>query len=378
MATTTTAPGRPLTLRELNRALLGRQLLLRRSAMTAAQAVEHLVGLQTQVPHNHFTALFSRLAGFDPEDFSRRFAEREFVRIPLLRNTIHTVTADDCVALRPLLQPVMDRPMPGTFARHLGGVDLAAVAERARHLTEEEPRTWAELGAALLPHWPRSDAQALAMAARHRLPLVQTPPRGLWRQGGLPRHTTAEHWLGRPLAAAPEPDPDPDALVLRYFAAFGPASVKDLQTWCGLTRLRSVVERNRDRLLVFRDESGTELFDLPDAPRPSAGTPAPVRFLPEYDNVFIGHADRTRIISPAARDRTWKGNRAFPVLLVDGFVRGIWRLETARETATLTVTVFGGPLTAEQRADAEAEAGRLLAFHAPDAAVRDQRWQQDD
>ncbi|SFC39112.1 winged helix DNA-binding domain-containing protein [Streptomyces aidingensis] len=371
---TNTAPGGVLTLRELNRALLARQLLLRRSELTAAQAVRHLVALQTQVPHNHYTALFSRLAGFDPEDFSRRFAAREFVRIALLRNTIHTVTADDCVALRPLFRPIMERPMPGTFARHLGGVDQAAVAARARELAEQQPRTWQELGTALLPQWPHSDARALGMVARQRLPMVQTPPRGLWRQGGLPRHTTAEHWLGRPLAAPP--GLGPDALVLRYFAAFGPASVKDLQLWCGLTRLRPVVERNRDRLVAFRDESGTELFDLPDAPRPSAGTPAPVRFLPEFDNIFLGHADRSRIISPAARNRTWKGNQAFPVLLVDGFVRGIWRLESERNRATLTATVFGDPLTAGQRADAGREAARLLAFHAPGAAVHDQRWRR--
>ncbi|MDT0305756.1 winged helix DNA-binding domain-containing protein [Streptomyces sp. DSM 44917] len=366
---TTDAP--LISLRALNRALLDRQMLLRRSSLTAAQAVEHLVGLQTQVPGTHYTALFARLAGFDPEDFSRRLEAREFVRVSLLRSTIHTVTAADCLALRPVLRAAHERPFRSNWGRKLPGVDQEAVARRARALVEESPRTFQELGAALAPEWPGADPQALAQCARHHLPLVQVPPRGLWRRGGAARHTTAESWLGAPLAAGLAPD----ALVLRYLAAFGPASVKDAQTWSGLTRLREVFDRLAPGLVRYRDAAGVELYDLPDAPRPGEDGPAPARFLPEYDNLLIGHADRTRVISDEAKSRTWAANRAFPVFLADGFVRGLWRLEADAKagSATLSLTPFG-PLTAGERAGLEEEGVRLLAFHAPGAA-HDLRWE---
>ncbi|MGP3970125.1 winged helix DNA-binding domain-containing protein [Streptomyces sp. 6N223] len=371
MSSTPTTPA--LSLRELNRALLDRQLLLARSPMDAAQAVEHLVGLQTQVPGNHYTALFARLDGFDAAEFSRRFAERELVRMALLRSTIHTVTARDCLALRPLLQPPQERMLKSAYGKRLAGVDLERLARRARELAEEEPRTFHQFGQALAGEWPDSDPQALGMAVRVVLPMVQTPPRGLWQRGGATRHTTAESWLrGEPAEAATLDD-----LVLRYLAAFGPASVRDAQIWSGLTRLREVFDRLAPRLVRLRDAGGTELFDLPDAPRPGADVPAPARFLPEFDNVFIGHDDRTRVISDAAKRRSWLGNRAIPVFLADGFVRGSWRIDADRRhtEATLVLTPFDRPSRAE-RASLEDEGARLLAFHTPGAS-HDLRWEEE-
>ncbi|MGK5529983.1 winged helix DNA-binding domain-containing protein [Streptomyces sp. URMC 129] len=362
---------RRLSLRELNRALLDRQLLLRRSAMDAGAAVEHLVGLQTQVPGNHYTALWSRLEGFDPDAFSRRFEAREFVRISLQRSTIHTVTARDCLALRPVLRPGHERPFRSAWGKRLTGVDLDRVAARARELVEQRPRTFQELGAELGEEWPDADRPALAQVARHALALVQVPPRGLWQRGGAARHTTAESWLG----AEQSDDTAPDGLVLRYLAAFGPASVKDAQMWSGLTRLREVFDRLLPRLERFQDANGVELFDLPDAPRPGEDVRAPARFLPEYDNLFIGHADRSRVISAVAKARTWAGNRGLPVFLADGFVRGVWRIDAdARRTAaTLTLTPFDRLTTAE-RDGLAAEGARLLTFHTP-GAVHDLRWE---
>lgn len=372
---TSTTPAE-LTPRELNRALLSRQLLLARSPMDAGQAVEHLVGLQTQVPGNHYTALFSRLDGFDAAEFSRRFAEREFVRTALHRSTIHTVTARDCLALRPLLQPPQDRMLRTAYGKRLAGVDLERLAKRARELAEEEPRTFHQFGQVLAAEWPGSDPHALGMAVRTVLPMVQLPPRGLWQRGGATRHTTAESWLGgaRPTDSGAA---TPDALVLRYLAAFGPASVKDAQMWSGLTRLREVFDRLAPRLLRLTGPGGAELFDRPEAPRPAADTPAPARFLPEYDNVFIGHDDRTRVISAAAKQRSWLGNRSLPVFLADGFVRGSWRIDADRKhtEATLVLTPFDRPGRAE-RADLEDEGARLLAFHTPGAS-HGLRWEEE-
>ena len=198
----------------------------------------------------------------------------------------------------------------------------------------------------------------MAMALRNLLPLVQLPPRGVWGAGGVARLTTAESWIGAPLEAG-----SPDRMVLRYLGAFGPASVMDAQTWCGLTRLGEVFERLAPGLARFVDDEGRELFDLPDAPRPDPATVAPPRFLPEYDNVLVSHADRRRIIADEQRARVFgKGT-----LLVDGFVRGTWRLTSRKRTAALAVEVFRG-LSKRQHAQVEREGLRLLAFAAPDAA----------
>ncbi|WP_203657536.1 DNA glycosylase AlkZ-like family protein [Actinocatenispora rupis] len=188
--------------RDLNRATLSRQLLLRRHRMDPAAAVEHLVGLHSQLPQNPYTALWSRLADFDPAAFSVRLADREFVRISLQRSTIHTVTADDCLTLRPVLQVPQDRTLKSAFGRQLAGVDIEAAADRARQLTEDRPMTFNDIGTALAEQWPEASPRALGMIARHRLSMVQVPPRGFWQRGGESRHTTAESWLGRRLAVA--------------------------------------------------------------------------------------------------------------------------------------------------------------------------------
>ncbi|HEX2036936.1 MAG TPA: winged helix DNA-binding domain-containing protein, partial [Chloroflexota bacterium] len=269
--------GAVLSRRALNRATLARQLLLSRRQLPVAQAIEHLVGLQAQTPHTWYVGLWTRLEGFRPPLVADLLAERRVVRLALMRSTIHLVTARDCLFLRPLVQPVIERSMNGNFGRSLAGVDAAALAAAGRALVEERPLTFTELGKRLAERWPGRDPAALAQAVRAWVPLVQVPPRGLWGTSGQARHTSAESWLGRPL----DPAPSLEELVVRYLAAFGPAGVMDMQTWSGLTRLGEVVEGLRPRLVTFRDEQGRELFDLPDAPRPDPDTPAPPRFL--YD-----------------------------------------------------------------------------------------------
>src|SRR5687767_12104210 len=251
-----------LSARALNRATLSRQLLLERSERPVLEAVEHLVGLQAQVPLDPYTALWSRLAGFAPETLAEHLLSRDVVRIVVMRGTIHLVTAGDCVLLRPLMQPVLD----GELRRHpeaaaLDGVDLEPVLASATSALAEQPLTGKELGAALAERFPGLDGRALALASRCKLALVQVPPRGVWGKTSQVRLTTAESWLGRPLVR----DATLDETVLRYLAALGPASVADVTTWCRLTGLREVVERLRPQLRTFADETGRELFDLPDA-----------------------------------------------------------------------------------------------------------------
>ncbi|MET9436802.1 winged helix DNA-binding domain-containing protein [Streptomyces sp. NPDC006551] len=356
MASKTTAP--VLAARALGRATLARQLLLTPAALSAEDAVSHLLGLQAQNTKPPYYALAARLEGFRPEELSALMEAREVARIVTMRSTIHTHTADDVLTLRPLVQAARDRELK-IFRKGLDGVDLDRLAVLARELVEERPRTPKEIREALLVEWPHADPLALTVAARCLLPLVQVTPRGLWRRSGQVRLTTADAWLGR----AAGPAPAPDATVLRYLAAFGPASVKDMQTWSGLTRLRDAFERLRPQLLTFRDEHGVELFDLPDAPRPDEDTPAPPRFLPEFDNLLLSHADRTRLLSAHAKDRRWKGNQAYRVFLYDGLVAGLWDLEETKDRTTMTVQPFGRTSRSE-RAELTREAERLLAVMA--------------
>ncbi|GLW47695.1 hypothetical protein Stsp02_33570 [Streptomyces sp. NBRC 14336] len=356
--TKTTAQGPVLGTRALNRATLDRQLLLRRTPMSARAAVEHLVGLQAQEVKPPYYALAARLDGFTPEELAGTLERRETVRIVTMRSTIHLHTADDSLGLRPLVQPARDREI-GIFRKGLVGVDLDRLAALARDLVEEEPRTMKQLREHLGAEWPDADPQALGIAARCKLPLVQITPRGVWGKSGQVCLTTAEHWLGRDT----EPAADLDATVLRYLAAFGPASVKDFQTWCGLTRTRPAFERLRPDLVTFRDENGVELFDLPDAPRPDPGTPAPPRFLPEFDNLLLSHADRTRVVPPANKGRTWQVNTVFCPLLVDGFLAGVWLISDG----SLVVEPFQD-LTKAQRAEVVAEGEYMLKVMHPETS----------
>jgi hypothetical protein len=346
--------------RELNRATLDRQMLLRRRELSASEAIERLVGMQAQAPAPPYVGLWTRLEGFRPDELARLILERRAVRIALMRNTVHLVTANDCLALRPLMQPVFERGLYSTRANraHLEGLDIEVLIAAGRALLEEKPRTAKELGDLLQERWPDRDPTTLARAIRHLLPLVQVPPRGLWRKSGAAAHTTAEAWLGSPL----DPAPSLEQTVLRYLGAFGPATVKDVQTWSGLTRLGEVIEQLRPRLLTFRDERGKKLFDVPEASRPDPDTPAPPRFLPEFDNLILSHADRSRVITEEYRKVISSKNGMVPAtFLVDGFVRGTWKTERSRSKATLEIKPFE-PLAREDR-DALAEEGeRLIRF----------------
>ncbi|MFF7337864.1 winged helix DNA-binding domain-containing protein [Streptomyces sp. NPDC008163] len=357
------APVPVLTPRALGRATLDRQLLLSRTAMSAKDAVTHLVGLQAQNTKPPYYQLLARLQGFRPAELAALMESREVVRIPTLRSTIHTHTADDALHLRPLTQPALAREL-AAFRKRLPGVDMDRLRELTRAYVEEAPRTPKAIRELLLTEWPDADPLALSIAARCVLPLVQVTPRGVWGRSGAVTLTTVEHWLGRTADAAP----DPEGAVLRYLGAFGPASVKDMQTWAGVTRMKEVFERLRPRLVTFRDEHGTELFDLPDAPRPAEDTPAPPRFLPEFDNVLLGHADRTRVIPAPLKGLNGVGNQTYGSVLVDGFFAAVWRLDTPRDAPAVVTVQEVRPLTG---AECEAVTGEALDLMAAMTSARE-------
>ncbi len=358
-------PATVLSARALNRATLARQLLLQRSDRSVSEVVEHLVGLQAQTPHSWYVGLWTRIDGFRPEHAADLLEGRQLVRIALMRSTIHLVTAPDATGLRPLVQPALDRDLRASspHGRALVGLDTAALTRHARELLDEQPRTSRQLGELLSARWPHHPPAALAYAARTALPLVQVPPRGLWRRSGPVAHTTVESWLG---AGALAEAPSLSRLVLRYLAAFGPATVNDAQTWSGLTGLRAVFAALRPRLVTFRDEDGRELFDLEDAPRPGADTPAPPRFLDGFDNVLRSHADRRRVVTEDYRRHSRRPNGLVPAaVLVDGTTSGEWTITQDHGTAILTIRPYTR-LGEHAIAALTVEGTRLLRFVTPD------------
>ncbi|MFI6263548.1 winged helix DNA-binding domain-containing protein [Micromonospora sp. NPDC051006] len=345
-----------LDTRALNRATLARQLLLDHADVPVLDAVAHLCGLQAQEPQEPFVGLWSRLRAFDPAVLSDLLTRRSVVRTHLMRRTVHLLTAGDALAWRARHDTMLRQRVLGAYRDELAGVDLDELAAAGRAvMVDDEPRSMTELARALAERWPRPGARALGeMLIAALVPMVQLPPRGLWRTRAGVRNAMLSSWLGREIdPPAPEgSDPVGEALVRRYLAAFGPATTADLRAWCGLAGLPAAVAAVRDELVSFRDERGRVLLDLPDAPRPDPDTPAPVRFLPAFDNALLGYQDRSRIVDDAHRNLSVAGAR---VVLLDGRVAATWTVTAG----TVTVT----PLRRFTRTDrtAVAEQGQALA-----------------
>jgi len=328
--------------------------------MPVGRALEHLVGLQAQVPRVPHLALWDRLDGYDPAELDGLMTSRGAVRTQLMRTTIHTVTAADALGLRPLLQPVLDRTFAGTaWGQRLRGQDLAAVVAEASELLAARPMGRAELQRELAERHPGLDAEAVAFGVSYWVPWVQPTPRGLWSASGAAVMTTVEMWLGTGAPASP------DDLVLRYLGAFGPASVRDVQAWCGLTRLREVVDRLGPRLRRFRTADGGELVDVPDGKLPDPDTPAPVRFLAEYDNVVLSHADRSRVVAEGDHVLLTGGPGGWTgTVLVDGLLRATWAARRDGVATVLTVRPSDA-LSAAEEEQVGNEGARLLGLLAP-------------
>ncbi|GIF40952.1 winged helix DNA-binding domain-containing protein [Actinoplanes xinjiangensis] len=352
-----------LSTRVLNRTYLRRQLLAERIPRPAAAIVEHLVAVQGQEPDAPYLGLWARSSDFAMADLTGLLQDRTVVRSALLRGTQHLCSGADYGWLRPTLQPALER-MAGRAGR-LGGCDPEAFDAVGREILAEGTLTRPEIARRIAARFPEAELGELALVVHLRFALLHPPPAGTWGHRGRVGCVLAEDWLGRPLAAGP----DAETLVLRYLAAFGPASVKDVQVWSGLTRLAALFATLRPRLRVFRDENGMELYDLPDAPIEDADAPAPVVFLPEFDNAVLGHSDRSRILHPGDRSLVMPGwSMVHPTVLVDGFVAATW----SRKGPLVEIAPFR-PLRPVDRSAVEAEAERVVGFVAP-GETPEVRW----
>ncbi|MEU2038340.1 winged helix DNA-binding domain-containing protein [Nocardia niwae] len=345
-----------LSLRELNRALLVRQKLVERVRMPPLELVRQLVAVQGQEPNWPYVGLWSRLADFRHDDLAALLRDRSLVRSTMIRRTVHLADAEDYRWLRPTVQSVVVAALKTPYFRdEIDGVDLAALAAAGRELLAGQHLRRRELGDLLARRFPGRHPRRLAETVELLVPLTHGPETGAWGRWRNRFVTvgSAEEWTGTPMAA-----PQPATLVLRYLAAFGPATVTDMQAWAGITRLAEVVDDLRPRLRVFTDDEHRVLFDLPDAPLADPELPVPVRFLPAFDNALLGHKDRRRIVGEEDRKRTAKeASAGVAVYLVDGFVHGRWSLDGA----TLRIVPWH-PLSASDEAAVRAEAEDLLSF----------------
>lgn len=360
---------RILTPRELNRATLTRQMLLERDTLSVADAIERLAGMQAQLPLPPYVGLWTRLRGFQRDDLAALIEQRKVVRATMMRATLHLVTTEDYLRLRGAMQPVLDSAQE-SITKDRGILDVNRVLTEGRHLLEAQPRTFAEITAHFADFMADADPGAVRYTIRTKLPLVQVPTNTGWRYSSTPQFTLAEDYLDQKISLMPTED-DFKSLVRRYLAAFGPATVTDLQTWSGLGKLKDLFESLRPELVTYRDEKRREIFDLPEMPIPEADTPAPPRFLPEFDNLLLAHKDRTRVVADAYRKQVYlPGLRVAATILVDGVVQGVWKVAKAKRTATLNITPFD-TWSKSVRDALTAEGERLIRFIEPDAKSHD-------
>jgi hypothetical protein len=366
---------RTLTLRQLNRATLARQLLLERDTMSVPEALERLAGMQAQLPMPPYVGLWTRLRDFERDHLAALIEERKVVRATMMRATLHLVTTEDYLRLRGAIQPVLDSAQESIAQRRDDSIDFDKVLAEGRRLLKAKPRTFAEITAHFADTMSNADPGAVRYTIRTKLPLVQVPTTTGWRYPGTPQFTLAEDYLGEKISIAATDD-DFRLLVKRYLAAFGPATSTDMQTWSGLGGMKEVFESLRDELVTYRDEKKREVFDLPDIALPYENTPAPPRFLPEFDNLLLSHKDRTRVVADAYRKQVYlPGLRVAATILVDGVVQGAWKVAKSKGTATLNITSFE-KWSKAVRDELTDEGERLIRFIEPDAKSHDVQFME--
>ena len=320
--------------------------------------IEQVLGLQAQEPKPPFIGLWSRIEGFDAGDLRAALRSGEVVRATLMRATLHLWSASDYKTLRSTLQPALDDAMAGILkARGEGVVVDDTLAAARKLLARGNKLTFNQIRDALSAQFPDVDHRALGYVTRTGLPLVMVASDDPW---GYPRDSQFQ------LSSRIDKTPATEELVRRYLAAFGPASPVDMQIWSGLKGLKDAFAAIEDELEVL----GGGLYDLPGAPRPDPDTPAPVRYLPAFDNMLLAHKDRTRIIDDEHRPKVATKNlRIHPTFLIDGFAAGMWSIKATKKKATLTLEPFA-KLTKKTQKELEDEGEQLLRFAEPGVDAR--------
>ena len=356
-----------LTDRQLNRATLARQMLLERSDRSIEDAVAFLLGLQGQQTHDPYIGVWSRLKQFRHEEMTALILDKTLVRATTMRATLHLHTADDLLGLREFVQPVVERMWQSAFGkRRFGDNDKAKVRKAGVKLLDKGPMTSGALGKALQEKFPEGEPLAKAVLMQVVETLIQVPPTRIWGSGHAPMLTRVENWLPAPHRRTIARE----TLVRRYLAAYGPASIMDMQAWCGMTKLGEVFEALRPELVTFTGADGRELFDLPDAPRPDADTPAPPRFLPLYDNVYLGFDNRRRMLAENDLKRVNMLREFKPAVLIDGIVSAGWVITDKKGAALIEIEPYHA-LGKQHLQPMEAEALAFLKFMREDAKSYD-------
>jgi len=342
-------PDRVLTQRELNRALLARQLLLARGRMTIPKALERIGGIQAQYAPSMYIGLWSRLEDLERDAVTRALERRTAIQGTLMRATIHLVSRADywpfAVGIRAEQRRWWER-----VHRNADPGELRAAAKKVRRFLAGGPRRAKEIEALV----GREAALGVGIYAN----LVRVPPSGTWERRRADLYGLAEDWVGHEEVTAHE---GVERLIRRYLSGFGPAPRTDIADWAALPVREIGAALERIELRRFRSEDGRELVDLPRAPLPDPEMPAPPRFLPVWDATLLVHARRTLILPEEYRPRVFnvKTPHSVNTFLVDGQVAGTWRYEKER----IHVEPFGR-LPQGTRRELDEEAERLAEFHA--------------
>ncbi|QBS41579.1 winged helix DNA-binding domain-containing protein [Nocardia sp. CS682] len=353
--------------RILNRTLLARQHLLERSQRTVHEMCDHLVGLQAQDSPPPFVALWSRITDFDPAAISNALEDRTLARITLMRGTIHMVTPPDALRIAPLMQPELEK-IPFRKGFNYGalvGLDPDEVRAHGERVLGDEPMSAADLRLHAAECYPDRNPGMVVQAWLILLPVLQTPPRGKWKDSSRPVWSRVEPWLGAPL----DPSYPLAELLLRYLRAFGPASTMDMQTWSKLLGMKQAIAQLGDRVRTYTDERGRTLYDAADGELADPELPAPVRLLGWYDNALLSHQDRSRIVPDGAAPPLRAFAAAVAPVLVDGYLAGLYKVFPESGTARLRISPTR-KWTKAERAAVEAESHALLAFLEADKEPR--------
>jgi hypothetical protein len=350
-----------LSTRQLNRATLARQMLLERSDMSVTNAVRFLGGLQAQQSNDPYIGLWSRLNGFTHQELTALIVDKTLARATTMRGTLHLHTAGDLVGFRALVQGFLEAMWKSNFLKRFGSEDKAKVHRAGVRILDKGPITSGDLGKQLKAKFPTAEPLSLSVLLQMSETLIQVPPTRLWGNGSAPKLVRVENWL---------PDVKPSLsrvdLVRRYLAAYGPASINDMQIWCRLTKLSTQFKALEDELVVFEGEDGRVLYDLPDAPRPAADTPAPVRFLPLYDNVYLGYDNRRRMLMEEDLARLNLFTDFKPSVLIDGVIAAGWVVSRKKDAARLEIEPYH-KLTKAQSRYVQREGEAFLRFMEEDA-----------